>query len=198
MLIDNTLLQSYGAETLHIDAFKTIFEEGDTPKYYYQIISGRIKLNHFDEDGKEIIQSVLFHGQSVCELMLFIDNKYPVNAETLAPCEILVIQKANLFKLLDDHPNVSSDINRFLSQRLYQKFLMMQHNLSLKPDVRLIGVFDYFKSYTSNKEKYSFEIDLTRKQLASITGLRIETVIRTIKKMENDNILKLRNSKIFY
>lgn len=198
MLINSNLLQSYGADIIHINALKTIFEEGETPKYYFQIASGRIKLNHFDEDGKEIIQSILFPGQSVCELMLFISDKYPVNAETLSPCEILKIPKENLFKLLDEHPNVSLDINRFLSQRLYQKFIMMQHNLSLKPEVRLLGVFNYFKSYSNNPDKYSFEIDLTRKQLASITGLRIETVIRTIKKMESENMLKLKNSKIFY
>ncbi|WP_353960023.1 helix-turn-helix domain-containing protein [Chryseobacterium tructae] len=74
----------------------------------------------------------------------------------------------------------------------------MQHNLSLRPEVRLLGILDYFKSYSNNKEKYSFEVYLTRKQMAAITGLRIETVIRTIKKMESDHVLKLINSKIFY
>jgi len=198
MLIKTDLLNSYGAETIPVEAAETIFHEGDIPKYYYQIISGRIKLNHFDEDAKEIIQSVLIPGQSVCELLLFIEERYPVNAETLLTSEIIKISKESFLQLLAENPDVSIDINKFLSERLYQKFIMMQHNLSLKPEVRLLGVFDYFKSYSNNKEKYSFEIYLTRKQLASITGLRIETVIRTIKKMEDDQILKLINSKIFY
>jgi CRP-like cAMP-binding protein len=131
-------------------------------------------------------------------LLLFIDEKYPVNAETLSPCEVFKIPKDNFFQMLANHPDVSLDINKFLSERLYQKFLMMQNNLSLQPEVRLVGILDYFKSYSSNKEKYSFEVYLTRKQLASITGLRIETVIRTIKKMEKDNTVKLMNSKIYY
>ena len=198
MLINSNLLSKYGAETFRTESFETIFNEGDTPRYYYQIVTGRIKLNHFDEDAKEIIQSVLIPGQSVCELLLFIEERYPVNAETLLPSEIIRISKERFLELLADNPDVSIDINKFLSERLYQKFIMMQHNLSLKPEVRLLGVLNYFKSYSNNKEKYSFEIYLTRKQLASITGLRIETVIRTIKKMEDDMILKLINSKIFY
>ncbi|MGG1922147.1 Crp/Fnr family transcriptional regulator [Chryseobacterium sp. NRRL B-14798] len=198
MIIDQNLLPLYGAETSQFKAHETIFQEGDTPKRYYQITEGRVKLNHYDEDGKEIIQSILFSGQSVCELLLFITEKYPVNAITLNPCEIITIPKDNFFKLLADHPNVSLDINKFISKRLYQKFVMMQHNLSLRPEVRLLGILDYFKSYSNNKEKYSFEVYLTRKQMASITGLRIETVIRTIKKMESDHVLKLINSKIFY
>ncbi|MBW7676373.1 Crp/Fnr family transcriptional regulator [Chryseobacterium chendengshani] len=198
MLINSNLLNKYGAETVTVQPSETIFNEGDVPRCYYQIVSGRIKLNHYDEDGKEIIQSVLIPGQSVCELMLFVEEKYPVNAETLLPCEIQKISKKGFFQLLDENPDVSMDVNRFLSERLYQKFIMMQHNLSLRPDVRLIGVFNYFKSYSDQKEKYSYEIDLTRKQLASITGLRIETVIRTIKKMDSEGILQLKNSKIFY
>lgn len=198
MLINSNLLFSYGAETNCIQASETIFYEGDQPNYYYQIIKGRIKLNHIDENGREIIQSILIPGQSVCELLLFIDEKYPVNAETLSPCEILKITKANFFKLLTENMDISLDINKFLSERLYQKFLMMQNNHSLQPDVRVIGALNYFKSYSHNKDKYSFEVYLTRKQLASITGFRIETVIRTIKKMEKENIVKLENSKIFY
>lgn len=198
MIINQNLLQLYGAETTQFKAHDTIFQEGGTPKRYYQITEGRVKLNHYDEDGKEIIQSILFSGQSVCELLLFITEKYPVNAITLTPCEIITIPKDNFFKLLADYPNVSLDINKFISERLYQKFVMMQHNLSLRPEVRLLGILDYFKSYSNNKEKYSFEVYLTRKQMAAITGLRIETVIRTIKKMESDHVLKLINSKIFY
>lgn len=198
MIIDLNLLQLYGAEITQFKSHETIFQEGDAPKRYYQIIEGRVKLNHYDEEGKEIIQSILFSGQSVCELLLFITEKYPVNALTLTPCKIITIPKDNFFKLLDDHPTVSLDINRFISERLYQKYIMMQHNLSLRPEVRLLGILNYFKSYSNNKEKYSFEVYLTRKQMASITGLRIETVIRTVKKMEADGLLKLINSKIFY
>ncbi|WBX97845.1 Crp/Fnr family transcriptional regulator [Chryseobacterium gambrini] len=198
MLIDSELLLQYGAETTTVNAAETIFSEGEKPRFYYQIMNGRIKLNHYDEDGKELIQSVLSAGQSVCELLLFIEEKYPVNAETLSTCEIIKITKDKFFELLAKHPDVSLDINKFLSERLYQKFVMMQNNISLQPEVRIVGMLNYFKSYTKNTEKYSFEVYLTRKQMASITGLRIETVIRTIKKMEKEGIVKLINSKIFY
>jgi CRP-like cAMP-binding protein len=41
-------------------------------------------------------------------------------------------------------------------------------------------------------------IELTRKELSNMTGLRIETIIRTIKKMEKDGKLKIVNGKVFY
>jgi CRP-like cAMP-binding protein len=198
MLIDNELLYTYGAKTMTVNPSETIFSEGNKPKFYYQIKEGRIKLSHYDENGRELIQSVLSKGQSVCELMLFIEQNYPVNAVAMSYCEVIKIPKDMFFQMLKDNLLLSLDINKFLSERLYQKFLMMQNNLSLQPEVRLIGMMTYFKSYSTLDDKYSFEITLTRKQLASLTGLRIETVIRTIKKMEKDGAVKLENGKIFF
>ncbi|MCY0976928.1 Crp/Fnr family transcriptional regulator [Chryseobacterium wangxinyae] len=198
MLIDNELLHRYGAQTITVNSLEIIFSEGEKPKFYYQIKVGRIKLSHYDENGRELIQSVLSKGQSVCELMLFIEQNYPVNAEAISYCEVIKIPKENFFNMLNDNLLLSLDINKFLSERLYQKFLMMQNNLSLQPEVRLAGMMKYLKSYSNFQDQYSFEISLTRKQLASLTGLRIETVIRTIKKMEKENTLRLENGKIFF
>ncbi|WP_238349718.1 helix-turn-helix domain-containing protein [Chryseobacterium cucumeris] len=41
-------------------------------------------------------------------------------------------------------------------------------------------------------------VPLTRQQIANLTGLRVETVIRSIKKMEREHILKLIGRKILY
>ncbi|MDV3508388.1 hypothetical protein CMU89_00875 [Elizabethkingia anophelis] len=57
---------------------------------------------------------------------------------------------------------------------------------------------DYYKSFEKNKKPFSFPIPLTRQQMANFTGLCVETVIRTLKKMEIDNLLKIHNSKIMY
>jgi CRP-like cAMP-binding protein len=198
MLIDSNLLIEYGATTENFASSEIIFTEGSKPKYYYQLTSGRVKLNHIDENGKEFIQTILTSGQSVCELMLFIDESYPVNAISLTASSSLKIKKENFFKLLDDHRQISLDINKFLAERLYQKFLMLQNNSSLNPEVRLLGVLRYIKSFNDDKTPLSFEVLHTRQELASLTGLRVETVIRTIKKMEEKSILKIENRKILF
>ncbi|MCY0969314.1 Crp/Fnr family transcriptional regulator [Chryseobacterium wangxinyae] len=196
MLIDSKLLLEYGATTEKFTPSEIIFSEDSTPKYYYQLVSGRVKLNHIDESGKEFIQTILTSGQSVCELMLFIDESYPVNAIALTNASALRIKKENFFKLLDDHHQISLDINKFLAERLYQKFLMLQNNSSLDPEVRIMGILRYLKSFNENKTPHTFEVLHTRQQLASLTGLRVETVIRTIKKMEEKKIVKIENRKI--
>ncbi|MFC3158113.1 helix-turn-helix domain-containing protein [Chryseobacterium arachidis] len=46
--------------------------------------------------------------------------------------------------------------------------------------------------------KYSFVVPFTRSQLASLTGMRVETIIRTLKKMEKLHMVKIEQSKVHY
>jgi CRP-like cAMP-binding protein len=197
MLIPEELLLSYGAEIEDLSPSYVIFSEGSTPKYYYQILEGRIKLNHYNDDGKELILAILNKGLSVCELLLFIDQQYPVNAIAFEQTKVIRLPKSSFVKLLDDHKQISRDINKFLSERLYYKYIMLENNASLRPEVRIKGALTYQKSFSEDQSQYSFEVPLTRQQIASITALRVETVIRTIKKLETENFLKIINRKIY-
>jgi len=197
MLIEEELLLSYGAAVEDLNTSDMIFQEGDTPREFYQIRKGRIKLSHYNEDGKELILAVLHDGFSVCELLLFIDKKYPVNAVAIEPTSIITLKKETFMKLLDENPPISRDINSFLSQRLYFKYIMLQNNTSLHPDTRIKGALEYHKSFSNNRSKFSFEVPFTRRELAAITGLRTETVVRCIKKLEKENYLKIIQRKIY-
>lgn len=198
MLIDTELLLKYGGFMESYATSEMIFEEGDPPSCYYQIVTGSAKLNHFGEDEKELIQSILYDGQSICELLSVTKETFPVNAVAISPTTIMKLPKASLKKLLSEHPDVSIAVQRFTAERLYHKFIWMQNNTSKYSKVRIIGILKYFKSLSKDQRPYSYEVPLTRKQLASITGLRIETVIRTIKKMEAEKLLQIKNRKIHF
>ncbi len=181
MLIEEELLLSYGAAIEELKTSEIIFDEGDTPRLFYQIRKGRIKLSHINEDGKELILAVLHDGFSVCELLLFIEKKYPVSAVAIEPTSIITLPKEKFMILLDENPNISRDINNFLSQRLYYKYIMLQNNTSLHPEIRIKGALEYHKSFSNDLSKFAFEVPFTRKELGAITGLRTETVVRSMK-----------------
>lgn len=197
-MIDENLLLSYGAEYEKYPSRAIIFREGDKPNCYYQIVEGRVKLNHFDESGKEVILAILGPGLSVCELLLFIDQKYPVNAVVFEEATILKLHKKAFLQMNDDHPKVARKVTKFMAERLYYKFLMLESNSSHLADVRIRGILNYHKSFTPETSPYSYKVPLTRQQIASMTGLRVETVIRTIKMLEKKEILKIVDRSIFY
>lgn len=198
MVIKEEILHSVGAVTRRYRPSEIIFNEGDVPKYYYQIITGNVKLNNYNDDGKEIIQTLLEEGQSIGESLLFMDKLYPMNAVALTECNIIRLPKSVFLDLMKLYPDLCLNMNKILSQRLYFKIIMTQNLSSQNPTAKLKGLMDYLKSFQKEQSPYSFLIPLTRQQMASLTGLCVETAIRTIKMMERNKMVKIENRKILY
>jgi len=197
MIIDSLLI-SFGVETRTYHTGEIIFHEEELPSHYYQIKKGKIKLNNYTEDGKEFIQNIFSDGHSFGESLLFVDRPYPMNAVAIEDSVIYKMPKQNFLDLIKSNPEISLNIYECLAERMYYKYIML-YNLSFQNPVgKLKLLMDYLKSYHEDKTLYSFQIPLTRQQLASLTGLRVETVIRTIKQMEKDQTVKIEKRKIYY
>lgn len=198
MSIKENILHSMGATEEDYNPGDYIFRENGSPQFYYQIISGDVKLNNYNSDGKEFIQNILTCEDAFGEAMLFTEKAYPMNAIALSQCIIIKICKATLFAYLTLHPDLYMEVCKSLSERLYRKFVLMQKISCHNASERLKEVIELMKKEQENQTPYSFEVPLSRQQLASLTGLCIETTIRTIKRMERDKMLRIHNRKILY
>ena len=66
------------------------------------------------------------------------------------------------------------------------------------PEHRLLKLIDFLKTDVGNCQPSElYQVALTRQQLADLTGLRVETVIRTIKALEKKGILSVNKRKIY-
>lgn len=199
-MIDPSILELSGAVYKNYPKGITIFTEGHFPLYYYQIIEGEVKMNNYNAEGKEFIQSIFRTGQSFGEPPLFVDEPYPANAETLSDVVLLQLPKTAFMEMLQQYPEVSIAINKSLSRRLLYKSVMAPEIASQDPVKRLITLMNYLKEHQEKEfsTKFSFQIPMTRQQLADLTGLRVETVIRAIKQLEKEAKLKIIQRKIYY
>lgn len=198
MKIDEKILNSFEAEIKEYRAKEFIFREGDQPLYYFQIKQGTVKLNHYDENGKEFIHNILSDEQSFGDSLLFLKKNYPMNAIALTPCTILRLPRSSFFRILKESPELNCEMNSCFSQQLYFNLLMMQSLASTNPTARITGLMNYLKSFDHAEDLFSFHVQLTRQQIADLTGLRVETVIRTLKKMAENNTVKFQDKRIFY
>lgn len=57
---------------------------------------------------------------------------------------------------------------------------------------------DYLKSYYDGDCCHCFTIVFTRQQLANLTGLPVETVIRTFKKIKKEGNIIFKDPKILH
>lgn len=198
MTIDEELLFSSGAEVTDFPLNEVIFTEGELPRYYFQIRSGTVKICNYHEDGREIIHSVPFDGHCVGESFLFTDKVYPVNAVAITACQILRLEKNKFLKMIQNHHHLLYNLQTYTAERMYFRYVMMNSLSSYDPRAKIKKVMDCLKSYNQYTLKYSYQFPFTRQQLASLTGLCVETVVRAIKKMEQEKIVRIEKGKIFY
>ena len=192
------LLEKYGALKKSFDKNDIIFEEGNLPTHYYQIISGEVKMSNYNDDGREFIQGIFYKEQSFGEPPLFLNQNYPANAIAVEDAEILLLPKDNFMKLLQENATVSIKIIENLAQRLYYKSVMAAEMSTQEPEHRILKLIDHGIAYFNfKKEENGYLINFTRQQIGDLTGLRVETVIRTIKALEKKGVLKIINRKVY-
>lgn len=197
-MINEDLLFSFGAELRTYDPDDIIFSEGDVPGFYFFITEGKVKLNNYNEAGKEFIQGIFSNGHSLGLSSLFALKNYPVNAVAVEESEIVRIPKSHFLDILKKQPELYPQILQCMSENMHYKYLMMQSMAFQNPSQKLLTLMDYLKIHHEDQSQYALQIPFTRQQLASLTGLSVETVIRVIKNMEKEGILKIQNRKIYY
>lgn len=197
-MITVELLEKYGVIKKSFTKNDLIFEEGNLPSNYYQIISGEVKMSNYNDDGREFIQGIFYNGQSFGEPPLFLDQKYPANAIAVENTDLFILPKENFMRLLEENPKVSIQIIENLAQRLYYKSVMAAEISTHEPEHRVLKLIDHGIAYFNfQKDKNGYLINFTRQQIGDLTGLRVETVIRTIKLLEKKGELKIINRKVY-
>jgi CRP/FNR family transcriptional regulator len=148
-------------------------------------------------DGKEFTQSEFKAGHSFGEPPLFIDEIYPTSAVACEDTIILKLAKEKFLEVLDEYPVFQKKMITLLSKRLYSKSTTLREIVNNSPETRIIGFLNDYKKKTG-KEDDKIEIPYTRQEIANYTGLRVETVIRTLAKMKTRKIVQIVERKLIY
>ena len=197
-MIPTNLLLQFGAQPKNYPKGTVLFTEGDAARYYFQVESGEVKTNNYNDEGKEFIQGMFTQGDSFGESTLLNNRTYPASAETITDATIYVLPKTAFFDMLYKHPETAIALCKRMADRLYYKAIIASEIAAQDPEHRLLTLIDFLKTEVGKcKTDEKYEVTLTRQQLADLTGLRVETVIRTIKTLEKKGCLTIGHHKIY-
>ncbi|MGO1751871.1 MAG: Crp/Fnr family transcriptional regulator [Psychroflexus sp.] len=198
-MVPENILNAYQASIEKYKKGEVIFEENDNAHHYFQVHQGQVKMNNYNENGKEFIQGIFYAGDSFGEPPLFADIKYPAAAVALEDSLIYKLSKPKLINLLEEQPKVHFHITERLSKRLYYKSLMASEISSEEPEHRIVSLLHFLKKHVHHLEDHEdFVVDLKRQQIADLAGLRVETVIRACKNLEKKKKIRIVKRKILF
>lgn len=197
MILDIDLLLALGATYKKLSAGETIFLEGTHCSFYHQLVSGRVKWLNINEDGKEFIHTIIEPGESFGELPLFDDEPYAANAIAEEDSIILRLHKPVFLNLLKESPELHFTFSRLLAEKVRFKLLLLK-TISCEDPVKCIStLLAYLKKNKKNMCGDCNQVKLTRQQIAGMTGLRVETVIRAMRNMHDNGELVISKGKVY-
>lgn len=195
-MISTNLLLNKGATYRNAMSGDIIFSEGSTASYYYQLVSGRVRWCSITDDGKEILHKMVEAGESFGELPLFDGEPYAASAIADSTCVILRLCISSFHELLTENPDIHFAFTKSLVQHLRFKFLLTDLLSNNSPETVVAKLISYFNQKGRFICKECNRLMLTRQQLANMTGMRVETIIRAIKHMERDDLLCIVKGKV--
>ena len=195
-MIPEDLLRQHECNEVAAGKGQYLFHEGDEAICYFQIKTGKVMLVNYGPEGQEFIQGIFTVGQSFGEPPLVCDQVYPVSAITMEPTVVFKLRKEKLINLLKNNFEIHHRLTRILSERLIYKSIMSKEMANSTSENRIMHLVEHYRNLLNPLKGETTYIPLTRQQIAGLTGLRVETVIRTIKKLEEKGKLELESHKI--
>ena len=96
-----------------------LFEQGEEVAAFYFVLSGQIRLYRLAPSGQEKVVELVNPGQTFAEALMFQDMpSYPLNAQALSDCEVLVIRSDGFIDLLSASVESCFKVMASLSVRL--------------------------------------------------------------------------------
>lgn len=177
---------------------QVLFHEGDNAVDYYQVENGKIKMYIVSPDGQEFIQGIFSMDESFGEPPLIGKFPYPGSAKAIEAARVWKLSGDYFLQMLRENFDLHVKLTEVLCQRLRYKSMVLSEISSHDPDHRIYSILKYYKAKNSQGSNERIRIPYTRQQIADMSGLRVETVIRTVKKMEKDGKLVLEGHKIIF
>ena len=197
-MIDIDVLLAYGAVYKKVKKGEVIFAEGSTCSFYHQLVEGKVRWANIDEEGREFIQTFVEPGECFGELPLFDEGPYAATAIAEEDSILIRLHISVFHKLMAEDSKLHFAFSRLLAHRVRFKFLLLKAIAHNDPEQRISTLLNYLKKEKKNFCTKCNQLKLTRQQIADHTGLRVETTIRTLRRLSDKGMVEIINHKLYY
>ncbi len=168
--------------------------EGDDDAHCFAVMTGRIALLKASMSGKELIVELLPPGDVYGVVNALEQQPYPVTVRAQCESRIIQIPKSSLVVILEEHPQLFREFAKQATERLTKAQDFARGLAHDRVEVRIASALlalipSFATSETRGGNRPSIEI--TRQELADLTGTSPETAIRCTKSMERQGVLDL-------
>ena len=174
-----------------------LFVEGQPARGVHVLCSGRVKLTTTSRGARVIITRIVRAGEILGLCAALSGAPYEVTAETLEPCQVNFVRRADFLRLLATHSEASlraaEQLGRNYSASLEQvRMLGLSHSAAAKLARFLLEIGEAVGTGTADRLKLA----LTHEEIGQLIGASRETVTRLFSEFKHENLIQVRGTTL--
>ena len=156
-----------------------VFSQGDPADRFFVILDGRINLFALTETGAQSIIEVIEIGQTFAEAVMFMNGRFPLNAEASSGTRLLTIPAPAFLSKLSQRQELAAQL--FATLIRWQRHLIREiAMLKGRSPAQRVGLFLLAHSQASAPQ---VRLALTMTELASRIGITPESLSRVMARL---------------
>ncbi|HEV7803822.1 MAG TPA: cyclic nucleotide-binding domain-containing protein, partial [Burkholderiales bacterium] len=172
-----------------------VIRAGEETDALYIILAGRAKVLIPDDDGNEVILSVIGPNEFFVEMGLLDDQPRSASVETMEPCEMLRITRSAFLTCLKDNFDAALIIIRNLVKRLREADRKIESLALIDVYGRVARLLIEMAQPVDGQ--WIIEKAPPKQEIARMIGASREMVSRVVKDLHDKGVIRAEKRKIF-
>lgn len=171
---------------------ETIFREGEPSESLFTIVRGRVKIYKITPTGKDVILEIFGEGDPFGAVAAYQERSFPASAAALEDTVCLVMPRREFFALLESNPSLVRGLLAGLTRRIAELTNRVAELSGGRVEPRIARLFVKLveEQGLERDEGVFIPLNLSRQEIADLTGTTIETSIRIMSRWSKEGVLR--------
>jgi CRP/FNR family transcriptional regulator, cyclic AMP receptor protein len=171
---------------------RVFYEPEDVSQVLFLIRQGRVQIYRISPEGKKLVIATLGPGALFGEMALLGQQMQNAFAEALDDCQIFVMSRADLERLILDKPSVGRRVLETTGKRLRDAERRLEDMAFKGIPARLASLL----LRLSDEQGADEVVGLTHQDLAETVGTYRETATQVLNDMKTDGLIEIGRKRI--
>jgi CRP-like cAMP-binding protein len=160
-----------------------LFHKGDEGAELFVVVEGKLKALTTSLEGDDIVFSILGRGDAFGEIALFSGTPRTATIVAIEACELLAVDRRELFGLLKSHPNAALSLLRVLAERLTSLSERVEDTQFLSLSTRLAKKLSALAADYGEQTAAGVRVDLklSQEEWGDLVGVTRESINKQIR-----------------
>lgn len=170
-----------------------LFSSGDTFSSLYAIRTGFFKTCVISEDGREQVTGFQMAGE-IIGMDGIVSDHHNCNAVALEDAEVCVMPFSDIENLSRELPGLQRHVHKIMSREIVRENGVMMLLGNMRAEERLAAFLLNLvqRLHARGLSQSELVLRMTREEIGSYLGLKLETVSRAFSKFSEDGIIEVK------